>query len=156
MSSQPVTPHLEFLFQAIVELSAPLEVGQTPLGERRVIPIVGGHFTGERLRGTVLPGGADFQVVRADGAALLDARYTLQTDDGALIYVSNLGIRYAEPEVLARLRRREEVEPTEYYFRTTPQFETGAEEYAWLNNLVAVCSGMRGAGSVVLDFYAVR
>ena len=151
----PIAPRLEFFCHVTVELGAPLEVGATPLGARRVIPIVGGHFAGERLTGEVLPGGADWQLVRPDGVAILDARYTLRTADGALIDVRNRGLRAGPPEVLARLARGEAVDPATYYFRTTPQFATGATAYTWLNDLVAVCSGARMASAVILDFYAV-
>ena len=143
MNLQPVTPKLERLFRAVVEIAAPISVGMTPLGERRIIPITGGHFEGERLAGTVLPGGADWQLVRADGSALLEARYTLRTQDGAFVYVRNRGVRSGPPDVLARLRTGESVEPASYYFRTTPTFETGAPPYTWLNDLVAVCSAAR-------------
>ena len=156
MDFAPVTPQLEHLCRATVTLATPQELGATPLGERRIIPITGGSFAGERLNGTILPGGADWQLVRPDGAALLDARYTLQTDDGALIYVSNRGLRHGPPAVLARLRRGEIVDPAEYSFRTAPTFETGTPAYAWLNDLLAVCSGVRTANAVILDFYAVR
>ena len=156
MECQPVTPRLEHLFRAVVEITAPLSVGMTPLGERRIIPITGGRFEGENIAGDVLPGGADWQLVRADGTALLEARYTLRTRDGALVYVRNRGVRSGPPEVLARIARGEAVDPAGYYFRTVPQFETGAPQYAWLNDLVAVCSAVRAANAVTLDFYAVR
>ena len=156
MDAQPVTPRLERLFRAVVEIAAPLSVGMTPLGERRIIPITGGWFEGEKLAGDVLPGGADWQIVRADGTALLEARYTLRTRDGALVYVRNRGVRSGPPEVLARLARGEAVDPASYYFRTRPEFETGAPQYAWLNDLLAVCSAVRAANAVTLDFYAVR
>src|SRR5262252_9761458 len=153
MDLQPVTPKLEPLFRAVVEIAAPISVGMTPLGERRIIPITGGHFEGEQLAGEVLPGGADWQLVRADGSALLEARYTLRTRDGALVYVRNRGVRSGPPEVLARLARGEAVDPASYYFRTVPQFETGAPQYAWLNDLLAVCSAARALGAVTLDFF---
>ena len=156
MDLQPVTPKIERLFHAVVELGAPISVGMTPLGERRIIPITGGHFEGEQLAGEVLPGGADWQLVRADGSALLEARYTLRTRDGALVYVCNRGVRAGPSEVLARLRAGEPVAPESYYFRTTPTFETGAASYAWLNDLVAVCSAARTVSAVTLDFFAVR
>ena len=156
MSYEPVTPKLERLFRAVVEIAAPMSVGPTPLGERRIIPITGGHFAGEKLAGEVLPGGADWQIVRSDGTALLEARYTLRTRDGALVYVRNRGVRTGPPEVLAQLARGEEVDPAFYYFRTVPQFETGAPQYAWLNDLLAVCSASRAARVVTLDFFAVR
>lgn len=156
MELEPVTPRLERLCRATVEIAAPLTVGATPLGERRIIPITGGRFEGEKLAGEVLPGGADWQLVRPDGATLLEARYTLRTSDGALVYVRNRGLRCGPRELLARLARGESVDPASYYFRTTPEFETGAPQYAWLNDLVAVCSAVRMASAVILDIYAVR
>src|SRR5690349_22324737 len=85
---------LQPLLRAEITLAAPQELGDTPAGRRRIIPITGGRFEGERLRGRVLPGGADWQIVRPDGVADLDARYTLETSDGALIYVRNHGYRH--------------------------------------------------------------
>ncbi len=105
MTFEPVTPRLERLCRATVEIAAPLVVGDTPLGLRRIIPITGGRVEGPRFSGEVLPGGADWQIVRADGGAELEARYTVRTPDGALVYVRNIGLRCGPPEVLARLGR---------------------------------------------------
>jgi hypothetical protein len=138
-----------------VEIAEPLVVGDTPLGRRRINPITGGRVDGPRLQGVVLPGGADWQIVRADGGAVLEARYTIRTADSALIYVRNVGLRCGPPEILARLGRGEPVDPAAYYFRTTPRFETGATSYAWLNDLIAVGSAVRRPDAVILDFYAV-
>ena len=150
---QPITPTLEPLLQATIRLAPPQIVGTMAMGTRRIINITGGHFRGERLVGTVLPGGADWQLVRPDGVAILEARYTLQTDDGALIYVQNRGLRHGPPEILAALARGEAVDPASYYMRTTPIFETGDARYSWLNDIVAVGSGIRQPDAVVLDFY---
>jgi hypothetical protein len=155
MTTDPVIPRLDLLCRATVELGAPLLIGPMPLGERRIIPITGGRVEGERLGGEVLPGGADWQIVRADGAALLQARYCVRTADGALVFVENKGLRAGPPEVLARLARGEHVAPGEYYFRTTPRFETAAPRYAWLNSVLAVGSAVRSPGAVILDFYVV-
>ena len=138
------------------DVDTPQLVGPTLFGERRVVPILAGEIEGPELRGRILPGGADWQVVCADGTAVLEARYTVLTDDGALVYVRNLGIRYGRPEVLERIQRGDAVDPTEYYFRSTPRFEAGDERYAWLNRIVAVGSGARLANEVRLDIYAVR
>lgn len=156
MNIRPPTPELEYLTRITVRVDAPLLVGIVPLGERRIINITGGHFNGPKLSGAVLPGGADWQLVRRDGAAILEAHYTLRTDDGALIYVHNRGIRHGPPDVLARIAQGELVDPTLYYFRATPTFETGSATYHWLNNLVAVCSGARTQDAVILDFYTVQ
>ena len=131
------------------------ELGTGPLGRRRIIPITGGRFEGERLSGRVLPGGADWQVIRPDGVADLDARYTLETHDGALIYVRNKGYRHGPEDVIRRLAAGEAVDPKLYYMRTTPWFETGDARYAWLNRIVCVGTGARLAAAVQLEFFEV-
>lgn len=155
MDFQPAQPKLELLFQAMVKVGAANHISEVPHGERRYIPITGGSFKGEKLSGDVLPGGADWQLVRPDGSAILYARYTLQTKDNALIYVENRGIRRGSPEVLAQMASGEIIDPSRYYFRTMPQFETGAPQYTWLNDTIAVCSGMRLVNTVIIDFYSV-
>jgi hypothetical protein len=147
---------LEPLLRAEITLAAPQELGDTPHGRRRVIPITGGSFRGERLSGRVLASGADWQVIRADGVAELDARYTLETLEGALIYVRNFGYRHGPADVIRRLMAGEPVDPALYYMRTTPRFETGAERYRWLNSLICVASGARRAAAVELEIFAVQ
>jgi hypothetical protein len=132
------------------------DLGDTPYGRRRIIGITGGRFSGAKLSGKVLPGGADWQVIRGDGVAELDARYTLETTDGALIYVSNRGLRHGPAAVIERMARGEAVDPALYYMRTSPRLETAAPQYAWLNRCVCVASGARRAASVELDFYEVK
>ena len=144
------------LMQAKITLEPALELGDTPLGRRRIIGITGGTFTGPRLTGRVLPGGADWQLIRSDGVAFLDARYTLETDDGAQIYVSNKGYRHGPKDVIERVARGEEVDPALYYMRATPWFETSAPRYAWLNRTICVATGARRPASVELDFYEVK
>jgi len=151
----PVEPSLRFLYTSSVEVGTPIMVGSTPYGERRIIPILGGTFAGPRLSGKILSGGADWQVIRTDGAAELEARYTLETDDGALIYVLNQGIRSGSKEVMARLAKGEKVHPSEYYFRTRPFFETGAPKYQWLHNIIAVATGERLPDEVIITVYEV-
>lgn len=146
----------EFLCKVEVTLEPARELGDTPLGRRRIIGITGGTFAGPRLSGRVLPGGADWQVIRADGVAYLDARYTLETGDGALIYVNNKGYRHGPQEVIQRLARGEEVDPALYYMRATPWFETSAPRYAWLNRTICIASGARRAAAVELDFFEVK
>lgn len=136
-------------------LAPPQELGDTPLGRRRIIGITGGRFSGERLSGRVLPGGADWQVIRADGVADLDARYTLETEDGALIYVRNRGLRHGPPEIIRKLAAGEAVDPAMYYMRTTPAFETGDARYGWLNRMMCIATGARRAAAVELDVYEV-
>jgi hypothetical protein len=148
--------NLQRLFKAEITLAPPQELGDTPQGRRRIIGITGGRFSGERLSGRVLPGGADWQVIRADGVAELDARYTLETNDGALIYVRNRGYRHGPAEVLKKLSSGEEVDPSLYYMRTTPRFETGDARYAWLNRIVCVATGARRAAAVELEVFEVK
>jgi hypothetical protein len=148
--------NLQPLFKAEITLAAPQELGDTPLGRRRIIGITGGRFSGERLSGRVLPGGADWQVIRADGVADLDARYTLETSDGVLIFVRNKGYRHGPAEVLKKLSLGEAVDPSLYYMRTTPSFETGDARYSWLNRMVCVATGARRAAAVELDVYEVK
>jgi hypothetical protein len=143
------------LFRAEITLGPPQELGAAPLGARRIIPITGGRFRGERLAGRVLAGGADWQVVRGDGVADLDARYTLETSDGALIYVRNRGYRHGPRQVLERLAAGEDVDAGLYYMRTTPLFETGDERYAWLNRMVCVATGARRPSAVELEVFEV-
>ena len=137
-------------------LAPPQELGDTPLGRRRIIAITGGRFSGARLSGRVLPGGADWQVIRSDGVADLDARYTLETNDGALIYVHNRGYRHGPPEILNKLISGEDVNPSLYYMRTTPFFETGDKRYAWLNRIICVGTGARRPAAVELEIFEVK
>ena len=144
------------LLRAEITLAPVQELGESPLGRRRIIPITGGTFRGERLSGRVLPGGADWQVIRSDGVAELDARYTLETHDKALIYVRNFGYRHGPADVIKRLAAGEPVDPALYYMRTTPRFETGAEPYQWLNRIICVATGARRKAAVELDVYEVK
>ena len=156
MTFQPPVPTLERMFRASVAVATPRRLGRTPLGERRIVDIQGGEVTGARLSGRILPGGADWQIIREDGTAVLEARYTIEAADGALVYVRNFGYRHGPPEVLAAIARGEEVDPQRYYFRGAPVFETSAPAYLWLNRAIAVCSGVRTQDRVILDFYMVQ
>ena len=146
-------PELEFIFAARVTVDAPLDLGDVGKGARRIVPITGGEFSGPRVRGVVLSGGADWQVLRGDGVGELEARYTLRTDDGALIYVRNHALRHGPAEVMAALAAGREVEPSSYYFRGATFFETGAAQYAWMTKHVIVCTGHREPAVVRLQFY---
>ena len=148
-------PRLEVAARVRVELEAPRSLGLTPWGERRLVPIVGGSFDGPRLRGVVVPGGADWQVVHADGMTTVDTRYALETGDGALIYIATRGVRWGSPEVLARIFAGESVDASEYYFRITAQLETGAPAYSWVNRSVFIGSAARFADAVVYELYSV-
>ena len=147
-------PELEFAFITHVDVAQIVDFGQTARGHRRMVPITGGTFEGPRLKGKVLPG-ADWQIVRPDGVLELEARYALETDDGALISMVNRCLRRASPEVMARLNAGEPVDPSEVYFRTTPTFETSDPRYSWLMDHVFLGSGERKATQVVIQFWAV-
>ena len=149
---------LEFepLMRLAVEVGETISMGKGPLGERRIVSIEGGTFEGSRLRGAVLPGGNDWQIVRADGVLDLDARYALKEAGGAAIRVVSQGYRHGPPEVLAALARGEEADPATYFFRTVMRFETGAPEFAWLNKTIAVARAERKARRVLIEAYALR
>jgi len=128
-----------------VVVPPPQKLGAVPHGTRVIAPIASGSFEGPRLRGTVLPGGGDWTLLRPDGVLELDLRITLETDDGALIGMTSFGLRHGPAEVLAALARGESVDPSKYYFRTAPRFETSAPRYAFLNRLMAIAAGDRRA-----------
>jgi hypothetical protein len=148
-------PRLELIFAANVSVGPPLDCGDVGKGKRRIVPITGGEFSGPKIRGKVLPGGADWQILRGDGVSELEARYTLQTDDGALINVRNLALRHGPSEVMAALAAGRVVEPGSYYFRGATFFETGAARYRWITQCIVVCSGEREPAGVKLKFYKV-
>ena len=128
-----------------VKVEGAQRIGAVPKGTRVTAPVPSGTFEGPRLRGKVLSGGADWTLLRSDGVLELDLRLTLETDDGALVHLASFGLRHGPPEVLAALGRGERVDPSAYYFRTTPRFETGHPKYAFLNRLLAVATGDRRA-----------
>ncbi len=145
----------EPIFRLHAELASILPLGQTPYGERRIINILGGRVEGARLNGRILPGGADWQIIRADGVADLRARYTIEAAGGACILVSSDGLRHGPPDVIAQLARGEPVDPALYYFRTVMRFETGDADLAWLNRIIAIGRGIREARVVRLDVHEV-
>lgn len=149
VGSQPI-------FTIHAELEAIMNLGRTPLGERRIIGILGGTVQGPTLNGRVLPGGADWQIIRADGAADIKARYTIETGEGARILVNSEGLRHAPPDVIEKLARGDSVDPALYYFRTVMRFETADPKVDWLNRILAVARGERLARAVRLDVYEVE
>ena len=148
-------PTFDYLGEVRAEVGAPLVVGPGPGGERRVVAILGGTVAGPRLSGEILPGGADYQLIRPDGVAEIEARYTLRLQDGALVYVVNRGLRHAAPEDMARLLRGEPVPPGRVYFRTAPAFETASPAHAWLQRSLFVGFGERRPASVLVRVFAV-
>ena len=150
------SPALEFVMEARVTIGPAIDIGVTPRGERRIIPITGGTFEGPGLRGSVVPGGADWQIIRADGATELEARYTLSMETGGLIYVLNQGLRYGSPEVLRALRDGLSVDRSRYYFRTAPVFETAVPELEWMMRSIFIGDAERFADHVAIRFWRVE
>lgn len=151
--SAAAEPKLQFFAQLAVEVGTPIEVGRTPRGLRRMIPITGGQARGEGWTARVLPGGADYQLVVSDTLAELQAHYVLETDAGDLIYVRNQAIRQASAEVTARLIRGEPVDPSQVYFRCLPALETAAPSLRWVNERLFVGSGVRRPRQVEMKFF---
>ena len=141
------------LFHVSAEVGEVRSLGPAPGGERRVVPILGGTFTGEGLAGDVLGGGADWQWRRADGTLDIDAHYALREHGGAVIEVRSRGLRTGPPDVLERLARGEEVDAAAYYFRTTLRFATGDARLDWLNRVIGIATATRRARWVELDVY---
>ena len=148
-------PTLTHVANFAVDVGAPVVVGETGQGLRRVIPILGGRVSGPRLRGSILPGGADYQLIESDGRTTLEARYVLRLDGDALVYVVNTGIRSGPPEVMARILRGEAVDPALVYFRTVPRFETAAPAYRWLTRPLFLASGARHPDRVEITVFEV-
>jgi hypothetical protein len=144
-----------YVFTITARIGGVTSAGDIGTGERRIIPIVGGEVRGEGLNGKILAFGADFQIVRPDSSIELEAKYALETDDGAVIYVENRGIRRGPIDLVQKLNRGEAVDPALIYFRTVPRFETGAAKYRWLMQSLFVASAARHADRVVVDVHKV-
>lgn len=149
-------PHLEFVTEIRVQLDSIHVIGPSSHGLRRVVPILGGVMEGPQLNGRVLSGGADWQFVRPDGVLELEAKYTLETHDGVLIMVTNTGLRHGPPAVIEQLSRGEVVDPSQYYFRSVPQFEAPlGSAYEWMNKSIFIGSAARGPAAALVKFYRV-
>lgn len=148
-------PSLQFFADLSVQVATPQEVGSTVHGLRRLIPILGGEVQGQGWTARVLPGGADFQLILNPRMAELDARYTIETDGGDLIFVQNRAVRTAHPEVMQRLIRGEPVDPSEVYFRCSPSFETASASLGWISERLFVGTGAREPERVVMRFFEV-
>ncbi|GJD49326.1 hypothetical protein OPKNFCMD_2056 [Methylobacterium crusticola] len=155
MSATLPVPTLEHVFDAEIAVAAPCEVGLTASGARRVIAITGGRVSGPALRGRVLAGGADYQTIAADGLTHLHARYVIEAEDGARVYVENTGLRFGPAEALERIRRGEPVDPALIYFRTVPRFETAAPRLAWMAASLFLATGARAPDHVALSVFRV-
>ncbi|HUA02513.1 MAG TPA: DUF3237 family protein [Solirubrobacteraceae bacterium] len=156
MSLRLPTPRLDMVYRLEATVGPPLVLGDTALGNRRIVPLTDGAFTGPELNGKLLAGtSADWQTLLPDGTALGDIRYTLQTGEGVLLYVQSRSVRHGDPDVLARLARGEDVDPSAYTFRTTTQITTAARELDWLNKGVFISVGARSAMGVIYETYLV-
>jgi hypothetical protein len=149
-------PRLTRVYRLEATLGEPQDLGDTAQGHRRIVPLTGGKFAGPQLNGRLLPGAsADWQIVLADGTALGDIRYTLETDRGDLLYVQSGSVRHGSAEVLARLGAGEDVDASEYTFRTSTRIETAARDLDWLNKGIFISVGGRQPGSVIYETYLV-
>ena len=150
-------PQLEFSFEIRVDVTAGRiqELGNTPKGIRKIVPILGGSFEGPDIRGTIIPGGYDWQLIRSDNVAEIEARYVLKTDDNALITIVNTGLRHGPKDVMQRIAIGEAVEPSEYYFRSAPVFETGEPRYEWLAKNIFIATGIRKPSQVLIQVWKV-
>jgi hypothetical protein len=147
-------PQLERVADCHVQVADPIDIGETPEGRRRLVPILGGTFRG-LLSGRVLPGGTDFQLIKGPALVFLHARYVVETAQGELVYVENEGIRVASPELIAGMNRGEQVDPALVYCRTRPRFETAAQSLAWLMTSTFVGTAQRAPDHVQLSFFRV-
>lgn len=152
-----MTPILEtkYVFTITAHIAGVTSAGDIGHGVRRIIPVIGGDVRGDGINGKVLPFGADFQIIRPSELIELEAKYAVETDDGAVIYVENIGIRFGPLDLLEKLKRGEPVDPKLIYFRTRPRFETGSEKYRWLMEHIFVGSAARHADRVVVDVHQV-
>ncbi|MGO8910153.1 MAG: DUF3237 domain-containing protein [Bradyrhizobium sp.] len=147
--------HTRYVFTITARIGSVTSAGDIGTGVRRIIPIIGGEVKGKDVNGKVCAFGADFQIIRPNELIELEAKYAFQTDDGAVIYVENRGIRFGPVELLQRLKRGEPVDPELIYCRTVPKFETGSEKYRWLMENLFVGSAARHADHVVIDVHQV-
>ena len=144
-----------YVFSLAIKIGAPIVAGDFGYGTRRIIPILGGEVRGEGIKGTILAHGADFQTIRPNGFTELEARYAFETDDGTIVYIENVGIRFGPRELLDRIAKGEIVDPAHIYFRSVPRFETGAEKYRWLMENLFVGVGARYPDRVEIDVHQV-
>src|SRR5258708_38890292 len=145
----------KYVFSLAIHVGTPIVAGDTGHGVRRVIPVLGGEVHGPGMKGTICPVGADFQTIRPNGFTELEAKYAFEMDDGAVIYIENIGIRFGPKELLDRIAKGEIVDPALIYFRSVPKFETGAEKYRWLMENLFIGVGARHPDRVEIDVHQV-
>jgi uncharacterized protein DUF3237 len=145
----------KYVFTITARLGEVTSAGDIGHGVRRIVPITGGEVHGADINGKVCAFGADFQIIRPSELIELEAKYAFETDDAAVVYVENKGIRFGPLELLQRLKRGEPVDPKLIYFRTVPKFETGAAKYRWLMENLFIGSAARHADRVVIDVHQV-
>jgi hypothetical protein len=144
-----------YVFSLAIRIGAPVVAGDLGHGVRRIIPILGGELHGEGLKGTIFPFGADSQTIRPNGFTEVEAKYAFQMDDGAVVYIENVGIRFGPKELLDRIAQGEAVDPALIYFRSVPKFETGAVKYRWLMENLFVGVGARHPDRVEIEVHQV-
>jgi hypothetical protein len=151
----PPVLRTKYVFSLAIKVGTPIVAGDLGYGTRRIVPILGGEVMGEGMKGTIFPCGADFQVIRPNGFTELEAKYALQMDDGAIVYIENIGIRFGPKEALDRIARGEIADPALIYFRSVPKFETGSDKYRWLMENLFIGVGARHPDRVELEVHQV-
>jgi hypothetical protein len=151
----PPALETKYVFSLAIKVGAPIIAGDLGHGVRRVIPILGGEVRGEGIKGTIFPVGADFQTIRPNGFTELEAKYAFEMDDGAVVYIENIGIRFGPKQLIDRIATGEIVDPALIYFRSVPRFETGAAKYRWLMDNLFVGVGARHPDHVEIDVHQV-
>jgi hypothetical protein len=151
----PPSLQTKYVFSLAIKVGTPIVAGDLGYGTRRIVPILGGELTGEGMKGTIFPCGADFQVIRPNGLTELEAKYAFQMDDGAVVYIENIGIRFGPKQALDRIARGEIVDPKLIYFRSVPKFETGSAKYRWLMENLFIGVGARHPDRVEIEVHQV-
>jgi hypothetical protein len=144
-----------YVFSLAIQVGTPIVAGDFGHGVRRIIPILGGELHGEGMKGTIFPCGADFQIIRPDGFTELEAKYAFEMDDGAIVYIENVGIRFGPKPLLDRIAKGEIVDPALIYFRSVPKFETGSARYRWLMEHLFIGVGARHPDRVEIEVHQV-
>jgi hypothetical protein len=145
----------KYVFSLAIQVGEPIVAGDLGHAVRRIIPILGGEVRGPGIKGTIFPCGADFQIIRPNGFTELEAKYAFEMDDGAIVYIENIGIRFGPKQLLDRIATGEIVDPELIYFRSVPRFETGAENYRWLMENLFIGVGARHPDRVEIDVHQV-